>query len=222
MALGQEATHSVFRPMETTEQPSARLRAIASFFSPSLPAVRRRNITIALLACIVMLVLGVSSILYLAGSHGQHSTSRGGSHSQSNGLGSIATNGPGTATGAATSPSSSPTAGKSATYTPAQPTPTTPVSPPTASPTATSVGGQTVNIHGRVSNISLANNTFVVTTRSGVSDTIDVNSSTKWITDGQGGATSLATLQSGTNALVTCTVQSNGSCLALQVFSSDN
>jgi hypothetical protein len=58
-------------------------------------------------------------------------------------------------------------------------------------------------------------------TRLGVSNTIDVNSSTQWSPLEPGGATSLATLQTGADAQVTCTVQPDGSCLASKV-ASDN
>jgi hypothetical protein len=175
--------------------------------------VRRRNITVTVLACVVIFGLVLGGILFLAGNHGQGSTAHGGSHRLSNGSLGLATSSASTATGATGSPAVSPTAVKSVTSTPAQgPTPTTPASRPTASPTTP----PTSHLGGAVSNISLANNTFVVTNKSG-SHTIDVNSSTQWIPDGQGGATSLATLQSGSYAQVTCTVQPNGSCLASKV-----
>jgi hypothetical protein len=216
LVLGQEASHSVFRPAESHGQPPAILPSPGGFFSPGLRAVSRRNVVMAALAGVVLLVLILGSVLYIVNTYSPGSASRGKTHNNSNGSLGLATASASTATGATGSPTVSPTAGNSATYTTAHaPTPTTPVSPPTVSPTATPE-----NVWGQVSNISLANNTFVVT-RSGVSLTIDVTATTQWIPEGPGAATSLATLQAGSDAQVTCTVQSNGSCLASQV-SSDN
>ena len=93
---------------------------------------------------------------------------------------------------------------------------TVPVSKPTFPPTATPAVGQTVTLFGTVT--SVGSNTFVLT-RLGATHTIDVNGGTIW-NPGQGGATSLSTLQTGMHAQVTGTVQANGSCLASQVSSS--
>jgi len=212
LVAGQEVSHSDFRAVESHGLPPAKSPSPGGFFSPGLRAVSRRNVAMAVLAGVVLFVLVLGSVLYIVSTQSPGSASRGKTHNNTNGSFGFATSSASTATVAAESP----TAGKAATYTPAQ-APTTPVSPPAVSPTATSVVGQTINVWGVVSDISLANNTFVVTNRSGASHTIDVNSSTQWSSDGQGSATSLATLQSGSDAQVTCTVQSNGSCLASQV-----
>jgi len=94
----------------------------------------------------------------------------------------------------------------------------TPVIFPTATarpqPTATPAVGQTCTITGSIRVINSGANTFTLR-NSGVSHTIDVNSSTAF----SGSASSFAALQVGWTATVTGVTQADGSCLASQVNS---
>jgi hypothetical protein len=128
MALGQESTHSVFHPAAVHDKPPERFSPAAGFFSPSLRAVNRRNVIIAVLAGVVILGLVLAGALYLARGHSPATASHGRTHNERTGPLASATSGSSTATGASGTPTASPTRQQSATSTPV-PAPTASLTP---------------------------------------------------------------------------------------------